>query len=106
MSEQAVVAVVAVVVSGVIGVASLGLNFWNWQREREHRAKEQRHEREERYRVELYDKRLEVHQQAYNWLMQLITPVRWVQDPRHVLRQTDMREHLRKEGKKARQWWD
>ena len=66
MSEQSIVALVAVILSGLVGIASLGFNFWNSSREREFRLQAQKADNEERYRAGLYEKRLAVHQEAFH----------------------------------------
>jgi hypothetical protein len=107
MSSPDVIALAAVVSSGLIGVASLGFSFWNSSRERDHRLRALRLEQEERYRVGLYEKRLQVHQQAYKWLMDLIEPLREAMaDHPHKDEGTYTHSDLASKSFKAREWWD
>ncbi len=56
-----------------------------------------RQEQQESYRLKLYDKRLEVHQQAYKWVMTLHEQLASERDPREEL----FRSH---DG--AREWYE
>ena len=91
-------------ITGAVGIAGLLLNVWTQHQERSHALERLKLEHQERYRSDLYAKRLEVHQRAYLWLMQLIEPVRWVQDPK--LTSTDMKTQLKHSANRARDWWD
>jgi len=55
------------------------------------------------YRVNLYDRRLAVHQQGYKWLMDLIEPLRGAM-------RTPAGDHEKRQltelGLAARDWWD
>ncbi len=67
MSDVAAVALITGVITGVVGLVGLAFNFLNSSSEREYRLKQQESEQEERYRIGLYEKRLEIHQQAFTW---------------------------------------
>ncbi len=71
MSGAEVIALTAVVVSGIVGVSSLGFNFWNSHQDRRNRLRMQQVEHEESYRAGLYEKRLEIHQRAFTWTQDL-----------------------------------
>lgn len=71
MSDEAVIALAAVIMSGVIGLATLGFNFWNSSSERKQRESERREVNREWYRRTLFDRRLEALQEGKRWLNQL-----------------------------------
>ena len=71
MSSESIIALVAVITSGVLGVASLGFNFWNSSSERRQRLKDRREDNREWYRRTLFEKRLQAVQQASRWLAQI-----------------------------------
>ncbi len=71
MSEAAQVALIA----GAIGVLNLGVTLWFNKRTRqidlEARARERSEDNREWYRRALFEKRLQVLQEAYEWLMKI-----------------------------------
>jgi hypothetical protein len=71
VSSSEVIALVAVVSSGLIGLASLGFNFWNAQQERGLRQTMLEREQSEQYRVGLYERRLQVHQDAFEFVQRI-----------------------------------
>ncbi len=103
MSDEAVIALAALVVSGIVGLATLGFNFWNASSERKQRLRLLRLEQEEKYRADLYEKRLEVHQQAFKWLMDLPYPLRDALKPEVGAEETEVLSGLYRD---ARSWWD
>lgn len=103
MTSESIIALVAVVVSGVVGVASLAFNLWNSSQERQNRIDVMKWEQEERYRVRLYGKRLDVHQQAFEWLCKAVEPLKRARSS--DARQED-RDELAAICKDAQRWWD
>lgn len=105
MNNEMVVALVGIVTSGVVGVAGIGFNFWNSSKEKQLRLDTLKLEQEERYRIGSFEKRLQVHQEAYNWLMQLMELLR------NILKE-DFGENslfhttLQQRSHEVRRWWD
>jgi hypothetical protein len=71
MSSESIIALAAVLTSGVLGVASLGFNFWNSSSERRQRLKDRGEDNREWYRRTLFEKRLEAIQEGGRWLNKL-----------------------------------
>ena len=85
-------------------IVTLVYNGWSLRQQLQARLKEQETEHEERYRADLYAKRLEVHQQAYKWLMRNIEHI---PGPFKIAKMPDSeREQLGRFCKEARIWWD
>ncbi len=59
------------------------------------------------YRVNLYERRLDIHQEAYKWLMDIIEPLQdaMSQHP-HAEGETVTHSELARLSYKAREWWD
>lgn len=95
MSESSIVAIVAIGASGVVSLATVGLHLWNANLERT-----------DKYRLVLYEKRLDVHQQAYRWLMALIQPLQRAADLTTGDRALPDNFVLFKLYQDAREWWD
>jgi hypothetical protein len=71
MSSESIIALAAVLTSGVLGVASLAFSFWSSSSERRQRLSERREDNREWRRRTLFEKRLQVVQQAYAWWRRL-----------------------------------
>jgi len=70
------------------------------------RLEEQRLEHEEKYRIALYDKRLAVHQRAYEWMQRLQLEYANAHLPGlGEDRSIEARKRLQKIFGEARQWW-
>ena len=104
MSSESIIALVAVIASGVLGVTSLAFSFWNSSSERRQRLNERKEEHREWYRRTLFEKRMQVVQQAYAWwrrLNEAVTKASSTRDPSSS--ECDVVRGLAKE---AREWYD
>jgi len=104
MSSESIIALVAVVTSGVLGVASLGFNFWNSSSERRQRLNERKEDHSEWYRRTLFEKRVTAAQEAYSWWRRLNEAVALAsrnEDPNSAENQA-----VRELAIQARHWYD
>jgi len=104
MSSESIIALVAVIASGVLGVTSLAFSFWNSSSERSQRLNERKEDHREWYKRTLFEKRLEVAQEAYAWWRRLSEAVARASgnpDPVNAERAV-----VREVAQQARDWYD
>jgi hypothetical protein len=99
MSETVLVALV----TGGVGVAGIAFGFWSSSRERQQRLVERRDDYREWYRRTMFEKRLEVAQEAYAWLMKLNTGMN-LADPKNP--DGEQNRKLAQTCLDARDWYD
>lgn len=104
--------VLVALITGGVGLAGLAFNFLNIRgeramrlTERQEEREEQQTEREERYKFSLYDRRLAVHQEAYEWMIALIEPFQRALEI--TTNDRDLPDNFPLSGQyaEARQWW-
>lgn len=71
MSDVVLVALITGGSTALVGIAGLLLNVWTQHQQRLHALERLKLEHEERYRSDLYAKRLEIHQEAFTWTQRL-----------------------------------
>ena len=103
MSDVALVALITGSITGVVGLAGLGLNFWNSWRERDQRLAERREDYRDWYRRTLFEKRVTAAQEGYRWLMRLNGAMN-IASPTDPACQAN--QELRQLCLDAREWYD
>jgi hypothetical protein len=104
MSDETIIALAAVVVSGFVGIASLGFNFWNSSRERQHRLAEREQENREWYKRTLFERRMTAAQEAYSWWARLNEAVARASSSQD--RNSPENQAVRELAVQARRWYD
>jgi hypothetical protein len=97
MSDQSIIALTAIVITGVVTLGTSLLTFLS-----------RKAEREERYRLQFYEKTLATYQDAFNWMMRLVDPIeraRELSGPDGHLPDGFLNA-LERVYSDAREWWD